>query len=171
MDALPNRKAPWPALAIAAAVFGWGIYLAVGAATHESQDVRKSLVIIACIAGFLAFWFLFLFSGRRGGSTRVEEGSWNKASQGSLLASLLTNALVAVLLFGSAALSELTQGRILLSALVAGFLSFVLAALGLSQPTANRGKRLGIVAILLLIVALAMAIWAVQLAANPVLRR
>jgi membrane protein DedA with SNARE-associated domain len=55
-------------------VTAWGIFLAVGSylggidpagGSFLRHDVRRSLVILACVAGFLTFWALMLRSRER----------------------------------------------------------------------------------------------------------
>jgi hypothetical protein len=49
-----------------AAIFGAGAYLELGA-DRPQRDIRKPLIILACMLGFLAFWgAALLLRARRG---------------------------------------------------------------------------------------------------------
>ncbi|MEX2142105.1 MAG: hypothetical protein WD894_22755 [Pirellulales bacterium] len=52
----PSRR--WIVLLVAA-LAAWGLYHAVGAFLFN-KDVRRGLVVFACMALFLAFWLLLL---------------------------------------------------------------------------------------------------------------
>ena len=43
----------------------WGLFHAVGAWTLN-HDVRRPLVVLACVAAFLGFWLVMLAARRRG---------------------------------------------------------------------------------------------------------
>lgn len=156
MDAVPEPRSKWPALVIAAVVFGWGVYLAIGAATHESHDVRKSVVILACTLMFLIFWFVFLLRAPRGQAAVPAKSGW--ASLLAMIASLVTNGLVVLAFVAPDSWSELARGRSLLCALPAGLVSCMLAAIGLSRPAPNAGYRWGLAAFALVGVALVTAL-------------
>jgi len=46
-------------LLLIAALAGWGLYHAVGAFLFN-HDVRRGLVVLACMGGFLAWWLTLL---------------------------------------------------------------------------------------------------------------
>jgi hypothetical protein len=57
----PTRQ--WIVLLVAA-LAAWGLYHAIGAYSFN-QDVRRGLVVLACMALFLAFWLMLLKLRRR----------------------------------------------------------------------------------------------------------
>jgi len=57
------------ALVIWAGLFAAGAYLELGAG-RPRHDLRKPLIILGCMAGFLIFWAIALW--RRSGRTRRE---------------------------------------------------------------------------------------------------
>jgi hypothetical protein len=46
------------------AVLAWGVFHAVGA-YRFNHDVRRPLVVLACVLGFLAFWGAMLWNRAR----------------------------------------------------------------------------------------------------------
>ncbi len=52
------------ALVVWAGIFAAGAYFEVGADTPR-HDIRKPLIILGCMAGFLAFWGLALWLRKR----------------------------------------------------------------------------------------------------------
>ncbi len=57
----------WKTRAIAFVVLGvlaWGIFHAVGAYLFN-HDVRRALVVLVCVLGFLTFWGLMLWQRAR----------------------------------------------------------------------------------------------------------
>jgi hypothetical protein len=52
----PTRQ--WIVLLVAA-LAAWGLYHAIGA-YFFNKDVRRGLVVLACMALFLAFWLILL---------------------------------------------------------------------------------------------------------------
>jgi len=166
----PQNKASgsyrWAAFAIVAAVFGWGLYLALGAALHESKDVRKSAVIMACTLAFLVFWLVFLYRPK----SDPQAGNWNVASLYSFISSLLANGFVALVYFGMSYFSDLAQGRMLLAALVLAASSSVAVVVGLSRSGQLRGQRYAFAAIVLLVLAGIMGIVALRKSATNATR-
>ncbi len=150
----------WPALAIAAAVFVWGSYIAWGAATHETKDVRKASIIFGCTIAFLLFWFVFLFRLRTTDGSPV--GSRNPASIFALVSSLLANILEGLAFLLPAQISDLAQGRLLVGGIALSGLSLVAAVVGLSRPDPQRGKRLAGLAVLLVVSAVAIGVMALK---------
>lgn len=150
----PSGAYRWGAFAIVVAVFGWGVYLAWGAALNESQDLRKSAIIMACTVVFLLFWLVFLFQPK----SDLQIGVWNVASLYSFFSSLLTLGLVALVYFGMSHFSDVAQGRTLLAALVLAGSSSVAVVVGLSRPTPLRGQRFAFVAVLLLLLAAVLGV-------------
>ena len=148
MDAVPEPKPRWPALAIAAVILCWGIYLATGAATHESRDIRKSVVILVCTLVFLIFWCAFLLRAPRDRPDPSSKTNW--ASLAALVGGVITNGLVLLAFAAPASWSELARGRILVLALPVGLVSSMLAAIGLSRPASHGGHRWGLAAFALL---------------------
>ncbi|MFM8706628.1 MAG: hypothetical protein ACKOHK_00650 [Planctomycetia bacterium] len=47
-----------------AALVAWGLFHAAGAWTLN-HDVRRPLIVLACVAAFLGFWLALLASRRR----------------------------------------------------------------------------------------------------------
>ncbi|QDU78105.1 hypothetical protein Pan97_51860 [Bremerella volcania] len=55
---------------VIAALALWGIYLAIGsylglAEGTRGYDIRRGLIVFACMAGFLLFWGVLLWNRRR----------------------------------------------------------------------------------------------------------
>lgn len=73
----PTHKSWLPLLIILTAVAAWGIFLAVGVyleigADHPRHDLRKALIVLATVGGFLVFWGVALAvrSRRQGRESR-----------------------------------------------------------------------------------------------------
>jgi hypothetical protein len=159
----PNRSTRgsyiWPALVLMVAVFVWGAYIAIGAATNEAKDVRKAAMIIGCTIAFLVFWLIFLFRGsvdRTAGE--ADGGRWNVASVLSFIAALGANGMVWPTWLLQEQLADLTQGRLIVAAVATAGFSSVAAVVGLSRKASPRGHRLAFVAAALLVVALVVGV-------------
>jgi hypothetical protein len=159
----------WPALAIAAAVLIWGSYIAIGAATHETKDVRKASIIFGCTMAFLLFWFVFLFRTRT--NDRASVSTRNPASVIALAGSLLANVLEGMAFLLPAQISDLAQGRLLVSGIALAGLSLVAAVVGLSRPDPQRGKMAGCLAVLLVVTAVAIGVLALKNSARATAKR
>ena len=68
----------------------WGIYLAIGATGIFVQrslfDLRKSFIVVTCMAGFLILWGLVLLYGRRPSNddSTMSARVWSRAGIASL---------------------------------------------------------------------------------------
>lgn len=68
---MSKKQAVW---LIVVGVIGWGLFLAIGSArggvdpaggSFLKPDVRRGLMIMACVAGFLGFWAAMLAARKR----------------------------------------------------------------------------------------------------------
>lgn len=62
---------------IMAAIVAWGVFHAVGA-WMLNHDVRRPLIVLACVAAFLGFWLALLASRRRRLSHQRDETRENR---------------------------------------------------------------------------------------------
>ena len=136
------------------ALAAWGIYLAIGATglfTDDSLfDARRSIIVLTCSAVFLGSWLLIMWF--RPVSHSVSKTNW--ASIISLCVSLAAYGLwlTAHLVWrnGDGARSTTVLGW---ASFICFATSAVVALIGASDPRPRRGKLLGSVTLLLLLIA------------------
>ena len=147
------------------ALAGWGIYLAIGATgaflDTRLWDPRKSLIVIACSAAFLIFWWTILgIRARRPATTSVPPWNWP-----SVLSCLIAS-LGLLLAWLSARSRTPVPGPIDARAAWLGFsaagswiAAAVLALIGASNPRPQRGKLLALLTFALLLAAIVLFLW------------
>lgn len=129
----------------------WGIYLAVGVTGYFSPDsglfdYRKPIVVIACSAGFLAFWWGNLQIKKLPGNHYVDAtGRANPCNWISLLA-----ATIGYVLWGAAfQASNLMTTRLgYASAFLMGT-AMLTGIIGISDPIRRKGRWAALLAILM----------------------
>jgi hypothetical protein len=140
----------------------WGIYLAIGATglfTDEGLfDVRRSVIVLICSAVFLSSWILIMRFRRVSSESNI---SW--ASIISLCVMLVGYGLwmIAHLVWreGEAARWTIALGW---TSVICFGSSAVMALIGASDPRPRRGKLLGSVTLLLLLLAAGVLIWQIR---------
>ncbi len=141
------------------ALVAWGIYLAVGATGIFVQrslfDLRKSFIVVTCMAGFLILWGIVLLCGRRPSSddSRIPARIWSRAGIASLAFSVIGFAT-----WGSsiAAWKKLPASAVTMIGWSAALLimgSVIAALVSLSDPQPRRGKLLSFFSLLLFVAA------------------
>ena len=141
----------------------WALFLAVGATGVFTDfglfDIRRSLIVLACSAVFLGFWWAVV----RFGGPSESNAKLNWASITSLGLSLTAYAawLLAHIVWREGAGARATT--------IIGWLSFalfgasgIMALIGASDPRPKRGKLLALLTLLLLFVAGALFFWQVR---------
>ncbi len=63
-EPLERETGPGRIVLLLAALAAWGLYHAVGAFLFN-RDVRRGLVVLACMAAFLGWWVLLLAHRKR----------------------------------------------------------------------------------------------------------
>lgn len=163
-------------LGLVIAVIAWGIYLATGAVLGPRNfgdyqaDYRKGLVILVTTSGFVAFWaFAYvaakrkaLYSATKASGAAADQTAkppaivgWNFASAfGFLLATAVASAMAAAA-WGGWKASGAAFAAMFGIAAASGIASIV----GLSNPTRNAGRWLGLIALGLLGAAFVMGFY------------
>ncbi len=147
------------------ALAAWGIYLAIGAtgAFLDSRlwDPRKSLIVIACSAGFLIFWWTILrIRARR--TAAVPVAPWNWPSVLSCLVAclgLLLGWVAARPTTPTAGPVDARTAWLGLTAAASLMGAAVLALIGASDPRPQRGKLLALLTFALLLGAIVLFLW------------
>jgi hypothetical protein len=143
-----------------AALLAWGIYVAIGATglfTDEGLfDARRSVIVLICSAAFLGSWLVILrFRG-----TASSESTINWSSIVSFCITLVGYGfwLSAHLVWRDGEGAQWTT-RFGWTSLVCLGSSAVLALIGVSDPRPRRGKLLGLVTLVLLLLAVGLFVW------------
>ena len=138
-----------------AAVFAWGVYLAVGAALFD-RSLTKGVIVLGCSLAFLLLWAIVLKSKRQALPQSAQSSVAGSTTKSSNVMSILSFVLSGTAgLIMTAAVSGRFAGtfvsdrRVLFFAFVAALVSAVFAVVGLSDVTRERLCSLGFVSLLL----------------------
>ena len=158
----PTKK--WMTYGIMLALIAWGVYLAIGATgmfvQKDMMDVRKSGIVIACVALFLGLWAIVLFGTKnkanasqtmesqtgesQTGSSAVSPArSWSRPGIASLGFAILGSALWGIAI---ASWQQVSLGATTVLGWIAAFCVLAAATSGmiaLSSKQAKRGKWFG----------------------------
>ncbi len=144
------------------ALLVWGIYLAIGATglfTDEGLfDLRRSVIVLVCSAAFLGSWLIILRF--RGASNSESKINWPSIISFCMMLMAYALWLAAHLFWqdGSGAWWTMMLGW---SSLFCFGCSSIMALIGASDPRSRRGKLLGVVTLVLLLIAAGLFAWQV----------
>ena len=137
-----------------AAVFLWGVYLAVGSFLFD-RSLTKGLIIFGCSIAFLMLWAVVLKFNQGPGSTAQSSVAGSTAARSnvmSILSFLLSGTaglIMTAAVSGRFAETFVADRRVLFFAFVAALVSAVFAVVGLRDATRERLRSLGFISLLL----------------------